>query len=265
MDRCGRHSPSPPLLPSVNVNMSVLLLHISLDLKMSICLRVLITADLVRHTVIPTTDSNLPHSTSSSDLGSVSSRMSQSDDEGNFRSSSTPAMLSDEISEALRRKGHPISASLDFLQTGLDFLQTEDYSPSQKQDLSAKEIELSMMASPTKGDWKDSAQNERDQSPHTSQPKAAAPPPPTSPPPELDQEPSLPTEPPPAVPEGDSDRPPSSLSLDNAATPPEPSSAPPPEPSSAPPPEPSSAPPPDDNSDELAPPLPSSLPPTRSG
>lgn len=247
---CDGHSPYPPPPPhSVNVNMSVLLRHSSLDLKFCICLCVLHCADLVRHTVIPTTDSNMPHSASSTSLGSVSSRMSQSDNEGDFRSSSTPAMLSDEISEALRKKGHPISASLDFLHTGLDFLQTEGDSPSQKQDLSAKEIELSMMASPTKGNWKDSAQDERDQSPRTSQPKAAAPPPPTSPPPELDQEPSPPTEPPPAVPEGDSDRPPSSLSLDNAS----------------PPPEPSSAPPPDDNSDELAPPLPSSLPPTRSG
>ena len=196
-------------------------------------------AEVVRHSVIPTTGRNVSHSVSSSDLGSVSS---QSEDEGTHRTSSTPAMLSDEINKVLKKKGHPMSASLDFLLNG-------EYSPPQKQDLSAKEIELSMMASPTKDDGKDSAQEEEDQGPHTSQPVAAAPPPPTSPPPELDQEPGSPTEPPPTVPEGDSDRPPSSLSSDNLP----------------PPPAPSSAPPPDDDTDEPAPPLPSSLPPTRSG
>lgn len=199
-------------------------------------------AEIVRHTVIPTTDTNIPHSNSSSDLGSVSSRMSQSDDEGTFRTSSTPAMLSDEINEALRKKGHPLSASLDFLRIG-------EHSSPQQHNLSAKDVELSMMASPAKGDEKDAAQNEEDQSPHASQPTAAAPPPPTSPPPDLNEEPGLPIESPPTVPEGDLDRPPSSLSSDNLS----------------PPPEPSSAPPPDDHADELAPPLPLSMPPTRSG
>ena len=201
------------------------------------------STEAVKHSVIQAADNNLSHSNSSdSDLGSVTpSQMSQSGDEGVLRTSSTPVMLSDEINEALRKKGHPMSSSLDFLGTG------EPSSP-QKHDLSAKEIKLSMLASPAKNSGEDSAPKEEDQSPPTTQPAVAAPPPPTSPPPDLDQEPGPPTEPPPAIPEGDSDRPSSSVSSDNLALPPAPSSAPPP----------------DDDSDEPAPPLPSSLPPTQS-
>lgn len=199
-------------------------------------------AEIVKHSIIPTTDHNLSHSASSTDLGSVSSQMSQSGDEGALRTSSTPVMLSDEINEALRKKGHPMSSSFEFLGTG-----REPSSP-QKQNLSAKEVELSMIASPAKEDGEDSAPKEEDQGPPTGQPAVAAPPLPSSPPPDLDQEPGPPTEPPPAVPEGDSDRPSSSVSSDNLALPPAPSSAPPH----------------DDDSDEPAPPLPSSLPPTQS-
>jgi hypothetical protein len=104
----------------------------------------------IRHTVIPTMDEDAATSSSrSSSLPSVSDVSEGGGGDNDFRSSSTPAVLEEEIREALKKFDNPVSSSLQELGYYREKKDSES-PPSPGKNISATDVKVSMASSPHK-------------------------------------------------------------------------------------------------------------------